>query len=433
MTISGGQATFTFLSVGNNADGLLSMSGGQLNVKPRTTNDWTQIGDVGFGQFNLSGGTVLLSSELHIGDDTSPFGTGSGVVSITGGQLIATNDITAIGRYSLGEMTISNAVSWLTNVSVGRHDGSVGILNVQSNAQLYLLDALSIARFSNSVGHVFVTGGLLSLTNDNIWVGREGIGDMTVSNGLVQAINAFVGMSTVVTDSITAAIITNKPTGTLTVAAGDLVLKSNLLVGTSLISTGQVIIAGGNLAVAAPGGSGQTVVSSGTIILNNGTFSTDNLILTNKTGQFNFNSGTLQASNMVVSNGVPFVIGDGFAPATLKLQGGTYFFADGLVISNNATVTGCGTIVGNISNFGTLATNCVSTSVTITSTVRNGRTNTIFFTTINTSNHVLEYKNSLSDSLWSPLLPGVIGTGQIMSLVDTNAVVPNRFYRIHLQ
>src|SRR5207249_9394243 len=39
MTISGGNASFAFLSVGNNANGQLSVTGGQLMLKPRTTND----------------------------------------------------------------------------------------------------------------------------------------------------------------------------------------------------------------------------------------------------------------------------------------------------------------------------------------------------------------------------------------------------------
>ena len=49
-----------------------------------------------------------------------------------GGQLIATKDITAIGRYGPGQLTVSNASVWLTNVSVGRHSASTGTLNVQS-------------------------------------------------------------------------------------------------------------------------------------------------------------------------------------------------------------------------------------------------------------------------------------------------------------
>src|SRR5690242_5999397 len=102
---------------------------------------------------------------------------------------------------------------------------------------MYLLDALSIGRFSNSIGHVYIEGGLLSLTNDTIWVGREGGGDMTVSGGIVRAAGTFVAVSTVVTDASTRSPLTNVPTGTLTISGGSMSLTSNLLVGTSGIST----------------------------------------------------------------------------------------------------------------------------------------------------------------------------------------------------
>src|SRR5207249_1989686 len=96
------------VSVGPNGNGQLTVTGGQFTVTPKTNNDITQIGYLGNGQFNVSGGSVLLQSEFRIGDD-QPFNTGSGTVSLTGGQLIATNDITAIGRFSQGQMTVSNA------------------------------------------------------------------------------------------------------------------------------------------------------------------------------------------------------------------------------------------------------------------------------------------------------------------------------------
>ena len=134
-----------------------------------------------------------------------------------------------------------------------------------------------------------------------------------------------------------------------------------------------------------------------------------------------------------MANGTPFVVGDGINTATLQLLGGVYSFADGLVITNNATVTGCGTIIGNISNFGTLSTNCGPTSVTITQTVKIGTTNTVYFTTLNLSNHVLEYKNSFTDPSWTAILPGVMGTGAVTNTADTNATTATRFYRIHLQ
>jgi len=433
MTLSNGNASFAFLSVGNNADGQLTITGGQLTMKPRTTNDWLQIGGTGAGRLDMSGGILLSAAEFHVGDDSSGLGTGSGVASITGGQITATNDATAIGRYGPGQMTISNATVVLTNVSVGRHDGSTGTLDIQNNAQVFLLDALSIGRFSNSVGHVLVEGGLLSLTNDIIWVGREGTGDMTVSNGTVRAASAYVAVSTVVTDSVTLVAVTNTPSGSLTLAGGSLILTSNMLVGTSLISTGQVSIAGGNLSIIGNGKPGYLSVASGTFTLNQGNVTTDSLILTNSAGQLVLNGGTLQAKSAVVSNGLPFVVGDGVHPATFQLLGGTYSFANGLVISNNATVTGCGTIVGTISNFGTLTTNCASAGVTITAATKTGTTATIFFTTLNGSNHVLEYKSALTDAVWSAILPGVIGNGSLANKADTNATNASRFYRIHVQ
>jgi len=103
------------------------------------------------------------------------------------------------------------------------------------------------------------------------------------------------------------------------------------------------------------------------------------------------------------------------------------------VISNNASVTGCGTIVGPITNYGTLATNCGPAGVAITQLTKTGPMVTVFFTTLSGSNHVLEYKNSLPGTGWTSILPGVIGNGSVMSQTDSNATVPTRFYRIQAQ
>ena len=71
--------------------------------------------------------------------------------------------------------------------------------------------------------------------------------------------------------------------------------------------------------------------------------------------------------------------------------------------------------------------------VTITATSKTGTTVTVFFTTLNGSNHVLEYKNSLKDTGWIAILPGVIGNGSVLSKTDTNATAASRFYRIHVE
>jgi T5SS/PEP-CTERM-associated repeat protein len=419
MTQSGGTSSFAFLSVGDNAPGSVSVNGGQLSVIPRTTNDWLRIGNFGRGEFNIRGGNVVLLSEFHIGDSAGV----TGIVSVVGGQLFARNEITAIGRYGVGEMTISNATALLTNVSVGRHDGAIGTLTVQPNGSLFTVEDLSLARFANSIGHVLVSGGLLSLTNDNIWVGREGIGDLIVSNGTVRAKSMFVGMSP---DN------TNAPQGTVILAGGATQLSSDLVVGTSTLSTGQVIVAGGNLNIANSTNAGSLTVANGTFTLNQGDVTIDKLVLTNSTGQFAFNGGMLQAKSITAANGAPFVVGDGVNTATLQLQGGTYSFAGGLVVAPNASVTGCGTIIGSITNLGALATNC-GPFITITAINKADTSVTVSFTTTTGANHVLEYKTDLDSTTWSAILPGVVGNGDVMSKTDSNAITPSRFYRIHVQ
>ena len=42
----------------------------------------------------------------------------------------------------------------------------------------------------------------------------------------------------------------------------------------------------------------------------------------------------------------------------------------------------------------------------------------------------LEFKNALEAAAWSSLTNAVTGSGLVRSLNDTNAVVPNRVYRL---
>src|SRR5207247_3303381 len=91
------------------------------------------------------------------------------------------------------------------------------------------------------------------------------------------------------------------------------------------------------------------------------------------------------------------------------------------------------TIIGPTTKYGTSDTNCAPAGPVITSQTRTDANVTVFFTTLNGSNHVLEYKNTLNDPTWNAILPGIIGNGNILSREDTNATVASRFYRIHLE
>jgi hypothetical protein len=98
----------------------------------------------------------------------------------------------------------------------------------------------------------------------------------------------------------------------------------------------------------------------GTNVLNSGLIETDLLLMTNNfglPGSFEFNGGTFKPGRTAYDNGRVFTVGDGTRPATLQLPGGTHGFTTGIVIANNATLTGYGTIAGTlaISSGGTLS------------------------------------------------------------------------------
>jgi T5SS/PEP-CTERM-associated repeat protein len=415
---TGGTSALAFLSIGDNAPGTVNMSGGQMTVRPNNALDVTRVGNFGTAHFNISGGTVFLRGDFHVADNPGVIGS----VLMTGGLLVSTNDLVAIGRYGIGDMTITNSTAYFTNTSVGRHDGAVGTLTIQNGGSVFAVDDLSIGRFTNSVGHVLVSGGLLSLTNDNIWVGREGAGDLTVSGGLVRARNLFIGKSE---DGIIA------PSGSVTVSSGMLLLSSNVIVGTSMLSTGQVTISGGSLVVTNAAANNLLQIDSGTFTLSQGTVQADILNAQTTNGFVNLSGGTLQARSITIANGVPFTVGDGIHPATLQLQGGTYNFANGLVISPNATVTGCGTVVGTVSNNGSYSVNCGG--LNITAIVKTNSLATIYFTTETNKTYALEYKISPGDASWTGLGAAIPGNGSVMSLQDASATNASRIYRVHAQ
>jgi len=401
--------------------GTFNLSGGQMTVIPRTTNDLTIVGNLENGAFNQSGGVALIKSELHVAD----FSGVVGIVSLTGGEFFATNDLVAIGRYGIGNMTVSNALAVLTNTSVGRHDTGVGTLTIQSNANVILIADLSIGRLLGASGQVFVEAGLLSITNDDLWVGRGGSGELTVSGGTVHAKSLRVGESD---DG------TNAPVGNFTFNGGNVIVSSNFTVGTPFLSTGHVAIASGTFHVTNALGTAFLAIRAGDFTMNGGTLMADSLFITNANGSFTFNNGTIQAQALNVANGKPFVIGDGVNPTTLELRGGTYTFANGLVISPNATVAGCGTVIGAIINNGTYTNFCgQSPTVSINSLTRTGNTVTVSFSSASGLIHTLEFKSSLGDASWTPIPPALLGDGNVMNAPDTTATNDSRFYRIHVQ
>ena len=184
-TMDGGSAEFAFLSLGETpgSQGSVTLNGGRMRVRPRTAEDFLRVGNFGDGQLTIRGGNHVIGSELHLAEDIGA----TGLLSIEGGTLTATNGRASIGRYGFGKMTVTQGWVQFTNSSIGRHDGAVGVLEILTNGTLIQVDDMSIGRFSNSVGRVLVDGGSLGLTNETVFVGREGTGELVLSNGTVSA------------------------------------------------------------------------------------------------------------------------------------------------------------------------------------------------------------------------------------------------------
>jgi hypothetical protein len=138
----------------------------------------------------------------------------------------------------------------------------------------------------------------------------------------------------------------------------------------------QITIAGGTLIVSNGLGGGVLDVRNGTLTFNGGTVTVDQLVLTNGANSaFVFNTGLLTSGGTSVTNSQLFAVGDGTDAATFQLNGGIHSFANNLEISNNSTLTGCGTINGNVvvDLGGTVLADCGGT-LTFTGIVTNNGT-----------------------------------------------------------
>jgi fibronectin-binding autotransporter adhesin len=421
LTLDSGLIDFGDLSVttrvGRATSGLLAINSGLMSAGTMTVGGLTNS----TGNVHINGGTLNVAGSLSVGRNLSTIGT----FSLLGGELNVSNDDTRVGDSGIGYMTVSNATASVTNLQVGRDALSGGTLTLGDGSLVQTFSDVSIARFSGCTGLVSVLGGQLVANGYKIFVGRGGDGELILSNGTLQAASLLVAADT--TNSIGA-------TGTMTVTGGSLMLSSNLLVGSSLLSTGQVFMSGGSLIVTNGAHTGNLAIPSGDLVMSGGTITADNLSLTNAAGQFAFHGGTLITKGTAVANGSSFVVGDGVAPAILHLDGGTHSFANGLIISSNATLEGCGTVLGSIINHGTISTNCGAVvQFSIHFQGRLGATNSISVSSVSGLSYTLEFKSLFSDPSWTPVLPATPGTGGTIILQDATATGPARAYRVRAQ
>jgi T5SS/PEP-CTERM-associated repeat protein len=410
LNLIGGSNKFETLNVGvlAGATGTVLVTGGQLTV----TNSFSYIGRFGIGQMTVSNGT-WLARDVHVGAQAGSQGTltiagganqlfgtlivggetgAIGAVWLTSGQLTVTNDFNYIGYSGNGLMTVSNGAWLARDVVVGTSAGSQGTLTIAGGTNQFSSD-LSVGYNAGATGTVWLTGGQLIVTNTSSYIGFSGIGQMTVSNGAWLARDVVVGTSAGSQGTLTIAGGTNQfslilylgynagATGTVWLTGGQLIvtntssyigrfgigqmtvsngtwLARDVYVGRIAGSQGTLIIAGGS-SVARTVTVASLSGAVGTLTMAGGALTVDSLVITNSGGGVVFNAGTLTSQGTAINNGQPFAIGDGGGDtATLYLPGGTHTFANGLVINSDGRLLGALTLNDSLSNGGqVIATN----------------------------------------------------------------------------
>jgi hypothetical protein len=284
----------------------------------------------------------------------------------------------------------------------------------------------------------------------------------------------------------------NEQNQSVTVSNGGMVI-----VGHVQVSPGSsVTIAGGGLYVTNALGDGELDTGVGQLTINGGTVSVASLYSPGPAYYkvVYFNGGTLITKATTVTNGWEFIVGDGTDMATFQLASGgsgVHSFANGLTISSNAFLAGCGTIEGSVvvNPGGTVVANCGGT-LTFTGIVTNNGTmqalngstlesysnlvnngvidirggttnfsggfinNGIVITTNNFpvitaiqvvgsdveigvktgngSTYVFEETTNLTAASWIPVIE-FTGTGGVITFIDPGAAtLPQRFYRVGL-
>jgi hypothetical protein len=336
------------------------------------------------------------------------------------------------------------------------------------------------ARFAPSNNLLQVSGGSLFATTAG-GTGALDIGPSGLKNRLI------LDSGSVTVDNLTS---TNSGGGLISLNGGTLTAFY------ASIANGQDFVIGGTNTSAiyvANGGAqffaNNLVVQRGTFTINSGTVTVNQLVLTNANTTAEFDGGEFNSPGTFVTNGAQFVIGNGAAYANFHLLGGVHNFNNGVRVSNGASLTGCGTVNGDVTidvggsvfatcgtltftgtvtnngafaangaalefygtvvnnsgllfynggttNFhGTFINNGIITNagpVIITSIIRTGNDVIVTAPSALDFDYQLQIANTVVSPIWTNTGPIQSGTGTDLTFTDPGGAtnLPNRFYEI---
>jgi T5SS/PEP-CTERM-associated repeat protein len=283
------------------------------------------------------GGTTNITTGINLpGSLTVGTNGGNTTVNIIGPGGAVTNTLCSMGlnaSSSNNKVTVQNSGAYLSDSSdlvVG--DSGNGNLLIVSNGAVVFANKLYAGR-SGSGNQLFVSGGTVIATNGSFF----GVFN-TSSNNLA----VVTGAGSIWSNASFLTLGSEGNGNQLVVSNGGTVTATTLSVGIVSDSfNNRVTVDGGTLRC-----SSGYQLTHGTNVLNAGLIEAGALSL-GSAAMFEFNGGTLTATSSSVNTGVPFLVGNGISGATVQLlSNGTHYFFQGLILTNNARLTGNGTIQG---------------------------------------------------------------------------------------
>jgi hypothetical protein len=374
LTLNGGllSVTNSQLYIGNNGTGSLTVSNGSFTAYYPIVG----LNSGANGLWTIAGGSNFVTTVFDVADSL----TATGRVLVTGGQLIT--PVCYVGLFGNGGLTVSNGnFKCAGTVDVASQSGAVG--NFITAGGTSTLGSITVGESSEATGAVLVTGtalvqvtgqvigygsitvtgGQLTVTNDNSFLTRA-----TVSNGTFLARDVFLGdggsgssgssgVFNVAGSGLVAlpssfngfSVGVNSGTGAVFQAGGQILLTNTDLNIGGLFSPalGQMIISNGTTIAnrVFVGGQGG---GTGNLELDGGLLVASNLQVNTSSSQLIFNQGTLQTQSSDVLTQGNFQVGDGTHSALYQLLGGTNLFLSGLRLMANGTLSGSGTVTGAV-------------------------------------------------------------------------------------
>ena len=321
----------------------------------------------------VQGGSILTNFfQIAVGNnrtavytamENSLVATGSNTLLTTSGNVIVGGAhggaLTGGGAVSNSIQVLSGASVLSTNIFIGLlgalgNDSSVTATTGVTSANFILVDGAgsawtnqgdayvgysSIGYAANTISQTMTSSNnLLAIANGaTFWTTNLVVGLATGGYGVNSVGTNFVGNNRVIVSN-GASLFTKDLTIGVTNQAGSAMLYST---GNSVLLTNATLVVTGVLTVGANGTGNQFIIGGSST-------ATVSQLIVNDGNTVSFLGGVLNSAGTFVTNTYAFTIGDGTQSATFNLLGGTHAFSNGVVVANNGTISGWGTVAAAV-------------------------------------------------------------------------------------